>query len=130
MKVESGRGVPYSQRRKDAVVKSLPQLALSTVDSYVAAATAFPGLGFGPAEASSTPFRVLSGALAVTHAINGYARTQIETHSLVEKRSQQAQCVGEFITAAGFAGLTLGLGPWAVPLVGLGTLTTNIARFS
>lgn len=129
MRVNNGN-IPYSQRRKDAIVAGIPQVLTTATDAYVASATAFPGLnGLGPAEAG-TQFRVMSGGLALWHGIQGIRHLNNKSTDMVEKRAAQTAAIGEFISAAGFVGLAAGMGHWALPLVAIGGLTTNFARFA
>ncbi len=130
MRVSNSGNIPYSQRRKDAIVAGIPQLLTTGTDAYVAAATAFPGLnGLGSPETGGQ-FRFMSGGLALWHGIQGIRQLKDQPTDLVEKRAAQTAAIGEFISAAGFVGLAAGMGHWALPLVAIGGLTTNFARFS
>ena len=129
MKIHGSGNLPYSERRKQAVVKALPRLTLTAVDGYVASATAFPGLKYGSAETLGQ-FRVMSGILGAVHGISAIVQLNRETDGLAEKRAAQTMVTGELITAAGFVGLAAGMGTWALPLIAIGEITTNFARFS
>lgn len=126
--------IPYSQRKREAVAKAIPHLAVGATDAYVAGAV-LQGLG---GSAVSTHFSVLSGGLAVVHAgrgiwnmmMAGNQDNRYQPGSPVEKKRFQAMAIGEIITGVGFAGMAFGLGMWALPVVALGEVTTNFARFS
>lgn len=127
--------IPYSQRKREAVARAIPHLAVGAADAYVATAV-IKGLG---GEAAAGTFGVLSGGLAAVHAGRGIwnlcmASNQENRYnperSPIEKKRFQAMAVGEFITAAGFAGMTFGLGMWALPAIALGEVTTHYARFT
>lgn len=129
MRVNNGN-IPYSQRRKDAIVAGIPQVLTTATDAYVASAAAFPGLNGLGAPESVVQFRVVSGGLALWHGIQGIRQIRNESSDAVEKRAAQTAAIGEFISAAGFVGLAAGMGHWALPLVAIGGITTNFARFA
>lgn len=123
MTIQAASNVPYSQRRREGAMAAMPRLALDATDAYVAGlATLKPDLGLAP---------VLAGGLAVLHT--GFAISQVVMANPLDelhKRRSQTMALGEFITAAGFVGLAAGLGIWALPVMALGEVTTNFARFS
>lgn len=123
MTIQAASNVPYSQRRRESAMAAMPRLALDATDAYVAGlATLKPDLGFTP---------ILAGGLAALHT--GLAIGQVVMASPVDeihRRRSQTMALGEIITAAGFVGLAAGLGLWALPVMALGEVTTNFARFS
>ncbi len=122
--------IPYSQRKREAVAQAVPHLAVGAADAYVATAVL---KGLGGAQAAGT-FSVISGGLAVVHGGRGIWNLMMasdqENKSQVEKKRFQTMALGEFITGVGFAGMAFGLGLWALPVVALGEVTTNFARFT
>lgn len=123
MTIQAASNVPYSQRRREGAMAAMPRLALDATDAYVAGlSTLKPDLPMAP---------VLAGGLAALHT--GFAIGQVVMASPVDeihRRRAQTMALGEIITAAGFVGLAAGLGLWALPVVALGEVTTNFARFS
>lgn len=127
--------IPYSQRKREAVARAIPHVAVGAADAYVATAV-LQGLG---GQAAAGTFGVLSGGLAAVHAGRGIWNLMMasnqdndynKSRSPIEKKRFQAMAIGEFITGVGFAGMTFGLGMWALPVVALGEVTTNFARFT
>lgn len=120
--------IPYSQRKREAVARAIPHLAVGAADAYVATAVL---KGLGGADASGT-FHVLAGGLAVVHAGRGIWNMMApdDRTSETEKKRYQTMVLGEIITGVGFAGMAFGLGLWALPVVALGEVTTNFARFT
>ncbi|GMU51869.1 MAG: hypothetical protein AMXMBFR33_10150 [Candidatus Xenobia bacterium] len=120
--------IPYSQRKREAAAKAVPRLAINAVDGYVAAATL---QGFGGQAAAGT-FSVLSGGLAAFHVGSGirFMMKASDSRDEVDKKRLQTMAIGEVLTGVGFAGMAFGLGLWAIPVVALGEITTNFARFT
>jgi hypothetical protein len=108
----------YSQDRKDAIMATVPHVALAAADVYAAASvTVLP-----PASAFQAATPWIGGVAAIGHAI--YAGTQIFADSYNGPTTlQTARGCGHLITAAGFATLAFGLGVYALPIIALGEVT-------
>ncbi len=120
----------YSERRREAVVRSLPTLAISATDSYVGAATAYNAFGLAAAGAEGVlPFA--SGALAAYHGLRVLRNTYLafNAETLIERRRAQTRVLGHLAIGAGLVGLAAGMGPAALPILAIGELTNLYANF-
>lgn len=113
-------GTPQ-QQRKDRIMAAVPHVAVAAADVYAAASVTIIPATSGIQAA--TPW--LGGVAAVTHAI--YGATQIFHEYEPATSLQIARGCGHFITAAGFAALAGGLGPWALPIIAIGETTRIVA---
>ncbi|MBM3461728.1 MAG: hypothetical protein FJX76_06460 [Armatimonadetes bacterium] len=118
----------YAQQARDAKLNKMPRLAFEALDVYVAGARSLAELG----ETASGVLQVGCGVMAAGHAIYGITRLlcRADSQDHSEKLRYSAMAVGEFISAAGFVGLTAGMGVWALPLLGIGLATTNFAQYA
>ncbi|MEW6283505.1 MAG: hypothetical protein AB1758_33150 [Candidatus Eremiobacterota bacterium] len=122
-----GTQIPYSQRKREAITRAIPRLAIDATDVYVAAAT-IKGLG---QESGVMPF--VSGGLAAFHVISAIMHANQSSksfHTEVERKRLGVMAIGEAITGAGLGMLTFGVGLWALPVLALGEITTNYAQFA
>ncbi|MBI3926348.1 MAG: hypothetical protein HY319_12475 [Armatimonadetes bacterium] len=125
---ETSAAVPYSRRRRLEMAKAIPRLALDAVDLYVAGAALLGRLG--PASGA------LTVGLAGAHGVVGATRTihnmcvDDRVYTEMEKRRNYSDAVGDLLTAAGFVGISAGMGVWALPLIAVGELTSNYAQFA
>lgn len=121
----------YSQRRREAVVRSLPTVAMAAADSYVGAALAFDSFGYGGAGAPGA-LEFASGGLAAVHGIRAARKLYVaynETDKL-EQRRAQTQAIGHLAVTAGFICLASGMGATALPLLAIGEATNLYATLS
>lgn len=114
----SAAGSTYADEQRGRRYQAAGKLALGAADMYVAGATAFAHTG---ALGEIMPF--MSGAAAAYHGIKGLANIWTESsYSGWNFKSSQQYAVGtgNLIMAAGFGMLAFGLGPWALPVIGIG----------
>lgn len=115
----SAAGNTYAEQQRGRRYETASKLALGAADLYVAGATAFAQTG-----GLSEIMPYMSGAAALYHGVKGIAGIWTEPPSYGDynyKTSQQyAVGTGNLIMAAGFASLAFGLGPWALPIIGIG----------
>ena len=122
----------YGAKVQKARLHMAARLAVGGVDLYTAGATAF-----APAESTlKAVMPWMSGVAAVGHAIYGIAKVATDTreeylrdHGYVKEWNARppkdyAVGSGHLITAAGFASLAFGLGPWALPIIAIGQATS------
>lgn len=121
-------GGNYAQQQRDELLNKVPRLAFDAMDAYVGGVRAFAPLS----ETAGTVMTVGSVVMAVGHAGFGITRLVVaadsENHS--EKLRNRAIGIGDFVTALGYVGLAAGMGPWALPLLGIGMATTNYATYA
>lgn len=115
-------------QRREAVLKSIPTLAVDAVDTYTAGLTSFTPLSSHTAE-------LLCGGsvgLAGLHLVLGGMALRRSTHTSDASLKLREQCLGygQVITSLGFVALAAGMGPWSLPLIGVGLATTNYAKFA
>lgn len=133
MTIQSAASGSYGERLQSNRLKMAGRLAVGGVDVYTAAATAL-------APAESTLSKVMpwaAGVAAAGHAL--YGITQVFTETRYDKHGEEtwdprpgkdyAVGSGHLITAAGFATLAFGLGPWALPILAIGQATTLLGEF-
>lgn len=117
----------YSQERRDHILKACPRVAVDALDVYVAGVSAFGSLS----QTVRGLANVSTGVAAAGHGISGLAHLAASaTDDRMVSLRYRAMGIGEFVTALGFVGMTAGMGPWALPLIGIGMATTNYAQFS
>lgn len=122
----------YGSKIQKAKLHMAARLAVGGVDLYTAGATAF-----APAESTlSSVMPWMSGVAAVGHGIYGLTKVATDTSEdyvtnvgyVKEWNARPAQDyavgTGHLITAAGFGALAFGLGPWALPLLAIGQITS------
>jgi len=121
-------GGNYAQQQRDELLNRVPRLAFDVMDAYVGGVRALAPLS----ETASKVMAVGSVVMAVGHAGFGISRLVVaadsEDHSA--KLRNRAIGIGDFVTALGYVGLAAGMGPWALPLVGIGMATTNYATYA
>jgi len=113
-------GGSYKQQRTDRILTVMPHLALATADVYAAAAvTVLPSVSRLQV---ATPW--VCGAAGAIHGIYGITQWASESSTSSKERALQiARGWGHVITAAGYAGLAFGLGPWGLPIIAIGEAT-------
>lgn len=115
----SAAGNTYAEEQRGRRYQTVGKLALGAADMYVAGATAFAGAG---TMGEIMPF--MSGAAAAYHGIKGLAGVFTSPPDYgnwgFKTPQQYAVGTGNLIMAAGFASLAFGLGPWALPIIGIG----------
>lgn len=130
-------GMSYADRITSGRLRLASRLAVGAADLYVAGATAY-----GPAEgALSGIMPWASGVAAAGHAIYGIVKVFTETTDHYDSKrggfvaewvprpaKDYAVGSGHLVTAAGFAALAFGLGPWALPIIGIGQATALIGE--
>ena len=114
----------YIERTREARLKAVPALGLNAADVYIGATQSLAHLG-----ATAAPVMQAGAAgLAVWHGISCiYHLNHGDTPS--DKLREQTLAIGDFITGAGLIGAAAGIGVWSLPLIGIGLLTSNFARF-
>ncbi len=108
----------YADEQRGRRYQSMGKLALGAADIYVAGATAFASEG-----ALSSIMPIMSGVAAAYHGIRGIGQLWTENdYRGWQFRTPQSYATGtgNLIMAAGFASLAFGLGPWALPIIGIG----------
>jgi len=117
-----------NQQARDRALTMAPQVAMAAADVYAAATC-----GFSPFTASHTA-PVVAGLTAVVHTV--YAISQLspwfndEYYTSKDCTPQRLACgFGHIITAAGFATLVAGLGPWSLPIIAIGETVRLASAF-
>jgi hypothetical protein len=117
---------PYVER-KEAILSGTAIGLVDTVDAYVGSVQAFVPLAH--------PYAAMGGciALAAAHGISAIAHFAIGSDlqdESIGKSAMYGAVTGELLTCAGFAALAGGVGPWALPILGLGMATTTFCRLA
>lgn len=122
MKVDSS--LPYSERKLQKTATHVGRAVADVADAYVS--------GLSVLQPQTPGLFWLNVGMGVGHAaygINKLMKAGDSGATAYDKQRAVTQAFGEGLQVAGYAGLALGMGVWALPIMATGAIISNFAHF-